>query len=114
VTLGVITATSEKKRTTRYGMTLTFDLTDGNVTYPCVFVAGGVFNFLHKATNTELVFKGESQAQEIKLISERHTIQGTFVIIPIKATVATVNTDRAVSQTRRSTRSVSNREEKRD
>lgn len=87
VTLGMVIVTSEKKLVTHSVLAITFNLTDGDVTYPCYYSPGGEFRFLHRASNEEVIFKKDTQLNKIRLRSEGQRMVGTAVAAPIQAIV---------------------------
>ena len=89
LTLGIILITSEKKEPNECRVQLLFDLTDGDVAFPCSSWSGGAM-FLHRTTNEEVILRKELNPKKIRLIAEHEIRKGAVVSVSIKAAVESV------------------------
>lgn len=97
VTLGTITITSEKKIARGNGVAITFDLTDGDVTFPCLYSAPGRFIFLHKSGNEEVVFRKHEQSLRVQLFGEPQSMAGYAVSTSFRVALFPVQERASVS-----------------
>jgi hypothetical protein len=88
ISLGNISMSSEKERVYSYGITLTFDLTDGTIKHPCLFSPSNVFRFLNTDNAYQLLGFNEERtnATKVTVIKERFNTIGEVINLPIKVT----------------------------
>lgn len=106
--LGNLSMTSEKKRTYKYAVVITFDLTDGVIKHPCIFAPDSTptYRFLNSDNLSQrLNFDNEAMtANEITLVKERNGLRGENINVPIKATWVNVSINRTLRSFRASSR----------
>ncbi len=108
-TLGTILVVSEKRNMSGFGVSIKFDLTDGDVTFPCLY-SGTAFTFLHRFSNEEIIFKNDPRAQKIRLLTEPQFPTGPTVTMLIQASFTNLpNRTETLRSRRLSRRSSTNR-----
>ena len=78
-TVGMVTVTSEKKIPRGYVVAITFDLTDGDVTFPCLYSLGTRFSFLHRTSKEEIILRNAKDSYRVKLLQETQRTFGATV-----------------------------------